>query len=216
MTNYDKEANILCPNCGGTLAHSRFVSVCEFCGTVMEGNLHPIVPQDSPSINMAKHHLDYLHDNIDSIRQSPFLREIKAHQGSYGITSLPFYGCDKYCRKVTYPSFHFRYENDGENEKLLFGIRGNRPATRMILLLNKDIISLPLQDQDSQTSWFRLSIEQLLQICTTQEIDMNTDLETEDSIQYHELSAFASRFYNVVFNRLKFLYSVNIQLITDP
>lgn len=178
--------------------------------------MHPIVPQDSPSDNMSKQHLAYLHSNIDGIRQSPFLGEIKAFQGGYSITSLPFYGCDKYCRKVTYPSLYFRYENDGDNEKLLFGITGNRPATRMILLLNKDIISLPLQDQDSQTSWFRLFIEQLLQICTAQEIDLDTDLETDESIQYHELSAFASRFYNVVFNRLKFLYSVNIRLITDP
>ena len=86
----------------------------------------------------------------------------------------------------------------------------------MILLLNKDIISLPLQDQDSQTSWFQLSIDQLLQFCTAREIDLDTDLETEESIQYYELSTFASRFYNVVFNRLKFLYSVNIRLITDP
>ena len=91
----------------------------------------------------------------------------------------------------------------------------NGPANRMILQLNEDIVSLPLQNQDSNTSWFRLSIEQLLQICTARNIDIDTDLETDDSTQYYELSTFASRFYNVVFNRMKFLYSVNIRLITD-
>lgn len=208
--------SIICPNCGATLTQSRFVSVCEFCGTIMDGNAHPIVPQDPPSGNKAKQHLAYLRNNIDSIRQSPFLGKIKTVQSGYGITSLPFYGCNKYCRKMSYPSFLFHYENDGDNEKLLFGITGNRPATRMILLLNKDIVYLPLQDQDSQTSWFQLSIDQLLQFCSAREIDLDTDLETEESIQYYELSTFASRFYNVVFNRLKFLYSVNIRLITDP
>ena len=106
-------------------------------------------------------------------------------------------------------------ENDGENEMLLLGIMGNRPANRMVLQINEEIVSLPLHSQDSNTSWFRLSIEQLLQICTANNVDLDTDLETDGSSQYYELSTFASRFYNVVFNRLKFLYSVNIRLITD-
>lgn len=209
-------SNTNCPNCGATLTQSRFVSVCEFCGTIMDVNAHSIVPQDPLLGNKAKQHLAYLHNNIDGIKQSPFLGKIKTIQGGYEITSLPFYGCDKYCHKIGYPSFLLRYKNDGDNELLLWGITGNRPATRMILSLNKNIISLPLHDQDRQTSWFQLSIDELLQICTAQEIDLETDLETDGSIEYHEMSAFASRFYNVVFNRLKFLYSVNIHLISDP
>lgn len=214
MSNNNKECK--CPNCGAALIRSRFVSVCEFCGTVIEGNINSVVPQDPLSDNKAKQHFAYLQDNIEYIKQSLFLGEVCASQGGYVIKSLPFYGCDEYCRKKAYPSFLFSYENNGDNEKLLFGITGIRPATRMILLLNEDIVSLPLQNQESQTSWFRLSVEQLLQICTAQKIDLDTDLETEESIQYHELSTFACRFYNLVFNRLKFLYSVNTRLITDP
>ena len=195
-----------CPNCGATLTQNRFVSVCEFCGTVVNSGSQSIVPQDTPLGNEVKQHLAYLHDNIEHIKQSPFLGE---------ISSQLFYGCDKYCCRVTYPSLFLRYTNDGDNEMLLIGIMGNRPANRMILQLNEDIVSLPLQNQDSTTSWFRLSVEQLLQICTARNIDMDTDLETDEYIQYYELSTFASRFYNVVFNRLKFLYSVNIRLITD-
>lgn len=208
--------NCQCPNCGATLTQNRFVSVCEFCGTVVKGKKRLIVSQDTPQDNEAKQHLAYLHENIEHIEQSTFLGEIKSVQSGYEMTSLPFYGCDKYCRRVTYPSLFLRYNNDGDNEMLLIGITGNRPANRMILQLNENIVALPLQNQDSNTSWFRLSIEQLLQICTARNIDMDTDLKTDDFTQYYELSTFASRFYNVVFNRLKFLYSVNIRLITDP
>ena len=206
---------IICPNCGATLTQNRFVLVCEFCGTVVNSESHSIVPQDTPLGNETEQHFAYLHENIERIEQSPFLSKIKTVQSGYEITSLSFYGCDKYCRRVTYPSLFLRYTNDGDNEMLLIGIMGNRPANRMILQLNEDIVSLPLQSQDCNTSWFRLSIEQLLQICTARHIDLDTDLETDQSIQYYELSTFASRFYNVVFNRMKFIYSVNVRLITD-
>lgn len=204
-----------CPNCGATLIRNHFVSVCEFCGTVINCESKPIVPHDEPLDNAAKQHFSYIQNNIDVIQQSPFLSEIKPIQRGYKITSMPFYGCDKNCHRVFSPSMLFRYENDGDNEMLFLAITGNRPANRLILQHDNSIISLPLQNQDSSTSWFRLSIKQLLQICTAHNIDLVTDLETDKSIQYYELSTFASRFYNVVFNKMKFIYSVNVRLITD-
>ena len=43
----------------------------------MDSNAHPIVPQDPPFEDNTKQHFAYLHNNIDSIKQSPFLGEIK-------------------------------------------------------------------------------------------------------------------------------------------
>lgn len=68
---------------------------------------------------------------------------------------------------------------------------------------------------DNGYSWFSLSMEQLLAICTTQSFDLTTDLPLPSNAQFNELPIFASRFYNIAFNRMKFMYSVHVNLITD-
>ena len=78
-----------------------------------------------------------------------------------------------------------------------------------------EIITLHGAQFDDGYSWFPLSEEQLLAICTAQTIDLTTDLPLPANAQFNELPIFASRFYNVTFNRMKFMYSINVNLITD-
>ncbi len=100
---------------------------------------------------------------------------------------------------------------------MLIGIAGKRPASRMAIQLgeDKDVISFHGAQFEDGYSWFFLSEEQLLAICTTQTIDLTTDLPLPANAQFNELPIFASRFYNVTFNRMKFMYSIHVNLITD-
>lgn len=203
-----------CPNCGALLKRCRFVTVCEYCGVVMEDGKPAIAPTTSTK-NEAKEHLAYLRANIEYVKGSPFLGEIINVSGGYRITSPSFYACDPYDRKIDNPTYIFRYENDGSIESVAIGIIGDKLAKKMVMKLDEEIVVLASIDKTENTTWYRLSIDQLLQICTARDIDIDTGLETTELALYHELATFASRFYNLVFNRLKFHYSINVGLVTD-
>lgn len=79
----------------------------------------------------------------------------------------------------------------------------------------KDIITFHGPQFEDGYSLFPLSVEQLLDICTAQSIDLTTDLPIPPNAQFNELPIFAARFYNAVFNRMKFMYSTQVNLITD-
>ena len=86
----------------------------------------------------------------------------------------------------------------------------------MAILMDDDqVLSLqPVEDSNGYT-WFGLTEAQLLSICTTKAIDLSSDLPIPTNAQFNELPIFASRFYNIVFNRMKFMYTKHVQLITD-
>lgn len=100
---------------------------------------------------------------------------------------------------------------------MFFGIAGKRPASRLAIQLgeDEDILSFHGPQFEDGYSWFPLSEEQLLTICTVQNIDLTSDLPIPTNAQFNELPIFASRFYNIVFNRMKFMYTKHVQLITD-
>lgn len=52
-------------------------------------------------------------------------------------------------------------------------------------------------------------------ICKADLIGIATNLTDEESVNYDELKFYSCRFYNLIFDKRKFLYSLNINLITD-
>lgn len=204
----------ICPNCGAQLTVGKFQSICEYCGYVAGndgdgGNASP-----SPSPSDIKSHYLYLHGNSETIAASPFV-SFKKRNKTYTLESVPYYSNDGMLSKIAQPHWQFKYQNDGSTETLLFGITENRPATRMALKTGNDIHQLKLQSQESKTAWFVLPLGVLLSLCTSKNVDISTDIKTDQRAQYNELPIFASRFYNAAFDRMKFIYSVNVRMITD-
>ena len=128
---------------------------------------------------------------------------------------MPFYSNDGMLSKIVQPYWQFKYQNNGSTETLLIGITANRPAARMALKIDDDIHQLKLHSQDSKTAWFALPFYVLLKLCTAREVNISTDIKTDPKALYNELPIFASRFYNAAFDRMKFIYSVNVRMITD-
>ncbi|MCR5424970.1 MAG: hypothetical protein K6E93_09500 [Bacteroidales bacterium] len=163
--------------------------------------------------NTAKH-FDYIVANEPRISKSPFV-DLQKEGKQYILTSEPFYANDGFLHQISSPHWRLGFQCETKNEKLLLGIFGKRPASRMAIQAENDIFTLRMQHYDNGYSWFSLSIEQLLDICTTQSIDLTTDLPLPSNAQFNELPIFASRFYNIAFDRMKFQYSIHVNLITD-
>lgn len=205
----------VCPNCGAHLTVGKFQSICEYCGFVAgNGGKSGNALLPSPSTSDIKSHYIYLQKNSETIATSPFVSFNKRYK-TYTLESAPFYSNDGMLSKIEQPHWQFKYQNDGSTETLLIGITANRPAARMALKIDDDIHQLKLHSQDSKTAWFALPFYVLLKLCTAREVNISTDIKTDPKALYNELPIFASRFYNAAFDRMKFIYSVNVRMITD-
>ena len=205
-----------CPNCGAPMEQDKFTSVCRFCGSVFTAECSEATSKEPAVKGNTRKHNDYIVANEARISESPFV-ELRKEGKRYQITSTPFYANDGFLHHIPTPHWCLRFQCNTRSEKLFFGIAGKRPASRMAIQLgeDKDIISFHGPQFEDGYSWFPLSEEQLLAICTTQNIDLTTDLPIPTNAQFNELPIFASRFYNIVFNRMKFMYTKHVQLITD-
>lgn len=205
----------LCPNCGASMERDRFTSVCRYCGAVVAGDAVENTDKESATKNNARKHNDYIVTNEARISESPFV-ELRKEGKSCQITSRPFYANDGFLHAIPSPHWRVRFQCNTRSEKLFLGIAGKRPASRLAIQLGrKNIISFHGAQFEDGYSWFPLSEEQLLAICTAQTIDLTTDLPLPPNAQFNELPIFASRFYNIAFNRMKFMYSIHVNLITD-
>lgn len=208
--------NSYCPNCGAPMEQDRFSSVCRYCGTVLAGKSTASVPQEHTDTGNPRRHYDYIATNEERIVQYRFV-ELQKEGKRYIITSKSFYANDGFLKHI--PSLHWRlqFQCDGRTEQVLIGVSGKRPATRMSIKIgdNADVLTLRMLNYANGYTWFKLSEAQLLAICTTQTIDLSTDLPLPTNAQFNELPIFAARFYNTVFNRMKFMYSTHVNLISD-
>ncbi len=203
-----------CPNCGAQLTIGKFQSICEYCGYVAGNDSGGGNTTPSPSPSDTKSHYTYLKNNSETIEAS-HLVSFKKRYKTYTLESVPFYSNDGMLSKIAQPYWQLKYQNDGSTETLLIGISANRPAARMALKIDDGIHQLKLQSQESKTAWFALPFDVLLTLCTAKKVDISTDIKTDPRAQYNELPIFASRFYNAAFDRMKFIYSVNVRMITD-
>ena len=205
-----------CPNCGAPMERDKFTSVCRFCGAVFASESQETTSKGPAVKGSARRHNDYIVANEARISESPFV-ELRKDGKRYQITSTPFFANDGFLNPIATPHWRIRVQCNTRSEKLFFGIAGKRPASRMAIQLgeNKDIISFHGAQFEDGYSWFPLSEEQLLAICTAQNIDLTTDLPLPDNAKFNELPIFASRFYNIIFNRMKFMYSIHVKLIAD-
>lgn len=197
------------------MEQDKFTSVCRFCGAVFTGECSEATSKEPAVKGNTRKHNDYIVANEARISESPFV-ELRKEGKRYQITSTPFYANDGFLHPIPTLHWRLRFQCNTQSEKLFFGIAGKRPASRMAIQLGEnDVISFHGAQFEDGYSWFPLSEEQLLAICTAHTIDLTTDLPLPANAKFNELPIFASRFYNIAFNRMKFMYSIHVNLITD-
>lgn len=205
-----------CPNCGAPMEQDRFSSVCRYCGTAVTTDEPDTKPINHIDTGDSRKHYDYISSNDTNISQNQHV-VLQKEKKRYTLTSTPFYANDGFLKPLSVLHWRLQFQCDGKTEKLLIGIKGKRLASRMAIKLDEaaGVLALPMLQHVDGYTWFKLSEEQLLSICTTKAIDLSTDLPVPPNAQFNELPIFAARFYNAVFNRMKFMYSTHVNLITD-
>lgn len=213
---HNKQMYSFCPNCGAPMEQERFSLVCRYCGTAVTTDEPDTKPINHIDTGDSRKHYDYISSNETNISQNQHVA-LQKDKKRYTITSTPFYANDGFLKPLTSIHWCFQFQCDGKTEKLLIGILGKRPASRMAIKLDEDsgVLALPLLRHIDGYTWFKLSEEQLLSICTAKAIDISTDLQLPKKAQFNELPIFAARFYNAAFNRMKFMYSTFVKLISD-
>lgn len=204
----------ICPNCGAKLINSKFLKVCEYCGSILDCGNDGVNRKENLSLPIIKRHYKYLQNKANSISSSRFV-SVNITGRKYTVVSSPFYSNDGILSKLIQPYWMLKYQNNGKDESLWFGISANRPASRMALNIDGSIFNLVLHQQENRTAWFILPMEVFLALCRSKEVDISTDIKTDKKTQYNELPIFACRFYNATFDQTKFLYSINVRMITD-
>lgn len=204
----------VCPNCGAPIVQNRFLAVCRYCGTALV-NSTPLPTPDKRKGNSSKKRYEYIVANEETITQNPNV-VLQKNGAEYVITSTSFYSNDGSLDTISIPHWRLRFQSGVRTEKMMLGICAKRPASRMAIQMDGDQV-LPLQPVGSSDgyTWFDLTIDQLLSICTTKAIDLTSDVLIPANAHFDELPIFASRFYNIAFDRMKFMYSKQVQLITD-
>lgn len=196
------------------MKQDRFSSVCQYCGTILAGGAHKNTKQ--ADTGDARKHYDYISTNETRIAQCQFVK-IRKEGKRYIITSTPFYANDGFLKQISSLHWRLQFKSDGGTVQVLLGVFGKRPATRMAIKVgnDNDVLTMQFVHYANEYTWFKLSKDQLLSICTAQTIDLSSDLPIPSNAQFNELPIFAARFYNTVFNRMKFMYSTHVNLISD-
>lgn len=213
---HNKQMYSFCPNCGAPMEQDGFLSVCKYCGTVVTMDEPDTKNKNHIGTGNSRKHYDYISSNETNISQNQHVA-LQKEKNRYTLTSTPFYANDGFLKPLSSPHWRLQFQCDGRTEKLLIGIKGKRPASRMAIKLDEDagVLVLPMLHHADGYTWFKLTEPQLLDICTSKDVDLSTDLPLLSNAHFNELPIFAARFYNTVFNRMKFMYSTHVNLITD-
>lgn len=182
---------------------------CPFCGTIVG-----ISDIEEQAVNTAEFHYKYIQNNGNRIAQSPFVK-FSDNNGNYTIVSNFFHADDGNYNKIESPSLQLRYSNNGSTEVITLGVIGKSPIERLVIKINDLIISPPIYGQEKYTTWVSLSADVLLAICQTRSFDIETNQHVPATARFADFPIFASRFYNAVFDRMKFLYSTQVKLLSD-
>lgn len=208
----------VCPNCGAVLRRHVFMLLCDYCSYSSFQDvsvLHiPLKFADN-----AKTRYEKLSISEVDINKSRFVNLEFVNKTIIVSCKKSFFGNDFHYCKINTLSMEYVYSNDGSNEELLMAIKNDSniyTQPQFAMRINRKLCIVPNFCNKLDGKYlFNLSIDELYVICTAKTIDVATNLTDTENVNYNELRFYSSRFYNLIFDKRKFLYSLNINLITD-
>lgn len=208
----------ICPNCGAVLSRHAFMLICDYCGYSTCQNIE-ILHTFSKSTDSIKTRYERLLINEIDINKSKFV-DLKFTDKTIIVhCKKSFFGNDFHYNKIDLLSIEYMYFNDGCNEKLMIVIKSDKEMyvqPQFIIRINRKSCIVPNYCNKSNGKYFfSLLTEELYMICKADLIGIATNLTDEESVNYDELKFYSCRFYNLIFDKRKFLYSLNMNLITD-
>lgn len=212
------QTNVECPSCGALLQLRHFMLYCPFCGHVeaTEG-LDDIGQIDNDSVSLC---YDYLVHNELFIRRNDIVHLDTSGKTYRILSKRPFSPNNGRWEKMNDLSINLVYTNDSNEDHLLFSVTPltlrNMLTPYFAVLLNDNyLIQARLIDSVESTYYFEITIVEFTLICMSSEVDVSTNLIDSPAASFKEFKTFCCRFYNQVFDRTKYSYSLHSRLITD-
>lgn len=207
-----------CPNCGAELQTHRFCIECVYCGYLnIPKRYRNFRSFDSCSYEIEQR-FNYLEMNHTTLKSSPFVIYEKGFSG-YQIISTPrYYANDGNFNKISGLSLSLKYENDSNHELLYLIVYTTEYIISpyfSILLNDRTIINPKFNSWHKNSTMFTLNYDELDKICESFDISISTNLFENKNAEYNEFIHYCCRFYNIVFNKCNYLYSIHKNLISD-
>ena len=204
-----------CPNCGAELEQHAFMHVCPYCGHVSVDNIHKEKPkEDGGSYRPYKNILG----NLDAIQQSEFIELMQKADEFECISAKPFYPNDghfhldksfelRWFARVTKHSFSIA---------LLAKSRHTDSQNHICIKTDKGVLALKQDGEYRGYKVFPLTIDDFLYICNSNNIELETNIyEPAHKKDYAELITYSHRFFHLIIDKEKYLYSIYQPLIID-
>ena len=212
--------NHICPNCGAAMEEQGLSVVCPFCGTHHDLGNYKRIKQGNVLSWEISERFNYLKNNERSLRSSVFVILLESNT-TYRIKSDPSYFANdgKYNKILGY-SFNFEYFNDNDTEFLYLIVNTcknkNMAEPYLSFLLDHELQVSPVFEKwETDACVFAMTLIELKEICDSQDIEIYSNLMDCEYDLHEEFITYCCRFYNTIFDKRKYLYSLHKNLISD-
>lgn len=208
----------MCPNCGAEMQKQGLSAICLYCGTHFDlGNYKRIVPSIALSWEITER-FNYIKSKEQSLELSGYV-DIRTDNTTYHIKSNPsFYANDGNYNRILDYNLSLEYFNDGNTESLFLVVDSSKDVSNSYLSILLDYrfhIAPPFVRKEMNNSFYKLALAELKQICASHTIIIYSNLLDCEYASYKEFTTYCCRFYNITFDKRKFLYSIHQHLISD-
>ena len=198
---------MICPNCGAEMEQHAFAHVCSYCGYML---------LTERGVNVSLYERDtadsynYITRNDSYLLAHPEFVSIKQDKTSYTIKcTKEFHPLNNEYRLYRGIGMYWKATISRDTIQLTLIVRGHKSlnCSLAFALDNSTYILLHGNPQDE----YAVSYTDFEAICNSERIV----LALNEICKYDEFRTYSHRFYNFVFDRTKYLYSINQKLLTD-
>lgn len=196
-----------CPNCGAEMEKHAFAHVCSYCGSMLQTEgCYDVSSYERDTADSY----DYITRNISYLSAHPEFISIKKDRSSYSIKcTKEFHPLNNEYRLYCGIGMYWKAIISREDIQLTLVIKGHKSLNHSLAFEIDDstfiLLHGNLQDE------YAISYSDFEAICNSEHIV----LALNEIYKYDEFRTYSHRFYNFVFDRTKYLYSINQKLLTD-
>lgn len=202
-----------CPNCGATLERHTFGDVCQYCGYISANDMVDKLSDEGKLEKDARECYEYIKRNISYITSHPEFVSIKQNEASFEIQcTKAFHPLDAHYQIIQGTEFVWKAIIDKESIRLFLLAKGMKSINSSIIISLDGMLNLVLSEIHSNNMYdeYIVSYNDFEAICNSTDISFALHEN-----KYDEFRIYSHRFFNIVFNRTKYVYAINQHLLTD-
>lgn len=213
----DNEQNI-CPNCGARMNLQGLCLVCEFCGSSFLSEDYTVIDNVSLNCYTISLRYEYLKRNEQYIKSSKFVK-VQHDSNEFRILSSPVYYANDGRFHINSKYFlYFDYVNSGIEDSMNIIVCSTKYVgnPHISILLDEEFVVMPkFEEWNGNLAIFKIGIGEFEEVCESISVTISSNLIDSTRDHYEELLPYCCRFYNTVFDKCKYTYSIHQLLISD-